>query len=167
MRALEEYRMLFDGFSGRSSSCHLLLAPAEGVVLGELDDNPGTSLTNALELACAAVSDEFFDRTTDFPIFEWIPHDLPTDRPNMLEIFWHAQGFRLPEWKTPTRAPWFVSEAEKRIHATRPYTQSGLSERQVACVDLTGRAEVLTELHQNLPPAPRLPDSPPRRRGDR
>lgn len=164
MSGLTEYIMLFDGFSGRPSVCHLLLAPAEGVVLGELDDNPGTSLTNALELACAAVADEFFDRSTTFPVFEWIPHDLPTYQPDMLRIVWHASGFRLPEWTAPEDPPGFVIEAEDLIRATQPYNAEALKARDVPVIDLTGRAGVLTDLHRNLPPAPRLPDSPPRRR---
>jgi hypothetical protein len=164
MSGLTEHIMLFDGFSGRPSACHLLLAPAEGVVLGELDDNTGTSLTNALEFACAAVADEFFDRSTTFPVFEWIPHDLPTYQPDMLMIVWRASGFRLPEWRAPEDPPQFVLEAEALIRATQPYTAETLKARDVPVIDLTGRAGVLTDLHRNLPPAPRLPDSPPRRR---
>jgi hypothetical protein len=161
MNELREYVMLFDGFAGRPSSCHLLLAPGEGVVLGELDDNEGTSLTNALEFACAAVADEFFMRTTRFPIFEWIPHDLPTHRPDMLEIYWHASGFRLPEWRTPQGPPGFVAQAEKLIRATQPYTSQALADRRVAMIDLTGRAFVLDEIRRGLPPEPVLPDWPP------
>lgn len=107
---------------------------------------------------------QFFGRSTTFLVFEWIPDDLPTSQPDMLRIAWRASGFRVPEWTAPKDPPEFVVEAEALIRATQPYTADALKARDVPVIDLTGRAGVLNDLHRNLPPAPRLPDSPPRRR---
>jgi hypothetical protein len=160
---LQEQVLIFDGFAAEQSWCHLVLAQNRGVVLGELDDNPGTSLTNALELACAAVAVHFFNGRTDCPIFEWLPQDLRTRAPKMLEIKWHAGGFRLPEWVPPRKPPPFVRRAEDRIQTYVPYTAATLRAHKIGTVSFENAQEDLQELRKGLPPEPILPDRPPRR----
>ena len=78
-----EYLIRFPSFSNERSVCHLFLAN-EGIVLGELEDNKGTSVTNALEIVCAGIADAFFEGKTDFAVFEWLPHDVFTAEGQML-----------------------------------------------------------------------------------
>lgn len=164
MSPLPEFVLHFDGFAASQSWCHLLLDERQGVVLGELDDNPGTSLTNALELACAVIADRYFDRRTDFMIFEWLPHDLRTREPRLFEIKWHAPGFRLPEWTGPTDLPPFASHAEEQILRYQPYTAAVLHRHHIRDLLLPNSKETLAEIQKDLPPAPPLPDRPPQRR---
>lgn len=156
-----EYLLRFPGFSNRTSVCHLFLA-GDGIVLGELEDNKGTSVTNALEIVCAGIVDTFFDGKTDFAVFEWIPHDVFTAEGRMLEIKWHASGFRMPEWLSVLRLPPYAEEAESAIRAYRSYTYSAIRKRPIEEVDLD--REPLRRIRRALPPLPDVPDRPPRPR---
>jgi DNA-binding CsgD family transcriptional regulator len=156
-----QYLLRFPGFSKRKSVCHLFVAD-DGVVLGEVEDNKGTSVTNALELVCAGVADRFFEGRTDFAVYEWLPRDVFTSEGRMLEIKWHASGLRLPEWICVLRLPRFAEEAETHIRQCEPYTSRVVSKVAVARIDLDGAHESLQRIRRDLPPLPPSPDHQPR-----
>jgi hypothetical protein len=49
--------------------------------LGELDDNEGTSTTNALELIAEAVAHRLLNGTNDLTVYQWLPFDRGGQRP--------------------------------------------------------------------------------------
>ena len=158
-----EYLLCFGGFSGRPSYCHLFVA-REGVVLGELKDNKGTSVTNALELVCAGIAVRFFDGSSKFEVFEWLPEDAFTEQGRMLEIRWHAQGLRLPEWRPVLKLPPYAEAAESKIRQQAPYTRRALSRRGIELIALDNAHAALEAIRRELPPLPPTPDRPPRPR---
>jgi hypothetical protein len=157
---LEEYVLSFDGFAARTSTTHLVIDRDGYVAFGELADNPGTSVTNALELACASVAKHFFSGSPKFEVFEWFPHDLRTQGPALYAIAWHADGFRLPEWVAPADTC-LVRALRKRVDMPGPYTADALHKRGIPDLRVTGAREELARLRERLPPTPVLPDRRP------
>ena len=125
-----EHLLCFTGFTDRLSVCHLFVSQ-RGIVLGELEDNKGTSVTNALELVCAGVAARFFDGSVDFEVFEWLPKNVLIETGRMLEIKWHAAGLRLPEWRPVLKLPAYAQAAESEIRKLDPYTSRTLRRRGV------------------------------------
>jgi hypothetical protein len=162
---LAEFLLYFDGFSRAESVCHALVDRSFGVVLGELEDNPGTSLTNALENACAVVATRFFDRRTGFQVFEWLPTDPVTREPGMFRIKWHADGFRLPEWERAVELPAAVSQAKDRILKYSPYDSRQIAASPaVTSLKVENAHEMLDALRSGLAPITPSQDRAPRRR---
>ncbi|UTI63914.1 hypothetical protein NBH00_21545 [Paraconexibacter antarcticus] len=160
MTNFDEFILRFHGFASTLSTCHAMVAPGLGVVLGELDDNEGTSLTNALELACAAVAFRDFGGRSDFEVFEWLPSDPVNRRSSMLKIEWRAPGIRMPLWVDSSDPPAYVRQALSRIRNVVPYTARALDLLGVPVFDAGDTREQLAEIRQrypsNEPPAPEI-----------
>ncbi len=155
-----QYLLRFPGFSQRTSVCHLFLAN-RGVVLGELEDNEGTSVTNALEIVCAGIAEEFFAGSTDFAVYQWLPRDVFTTEGRMLEIHWHAPGFRLPEWCPVIKLPDYAREAESQIRRIHPYTYEFLRKQAIEGVELDRAQQALQRIRTTVPALASASDRPP------
>jgi hypothetical protein len=137
---IEQYLLLFPGNSNLESQCHVLVDREERwAVAGQLDDNPGTSVTNALERVAQAIAERWFDDMSDFSLFEYTMHD-PVDRvPALYEIRWHGGTFRMPEWTRSDRANRLLDVISPYI--PDPYTSRDLRGAETVKVGALRRAE--------------------------
>jgi hypothetical protein len=72
---MSECILVFPGFARAPSWCHVVIGTdnrgGTAVLLGELDDNPGTTVTNALENAAESVSRQLLDGDRSFKLYEY------------------------------------------------------------------------------------------------
>jgi len=80
------------------------------VLVGELDDNPGTSVTNAIEEVAESIKREFLGGDSRFALYQYVPKDAPTLGPTFYRIEWMGQPgrFAMPVWHKvePDVDPW-------------------------------------------------------------
>jgi len=129
----EQYLLRYDAFIVTPGICHVVITrngqlPKPNVLLGELDDNPSTSLTNALETAAHAVSEKLLGGETDFNLYEYVPRGLPSGKPTFYRIVWSGgRAFRWPTWNPvpPDEDDWL--SAVKTLVRTTGYTSRNVS----------------------------------------
>jgi hypothetical protein len=126
---ITQHLLTFPGIGRLRSVCHLLVdGQQRWVVAGQLEDNPGTSVTNAIERIHHAVSTQWFGGETDFLLFEYTPRDLIDHTPTLYEIRWHGPSFTMPEWTRTERADHLLRELSPRFPV--PYSSRSLADAQ-------------------------------------
>jgi len=82
----------------------------KAVLVGELDDNPGTTVTNAVEEVAESIRQELLGGDPNFELYEYVPKGLPKLRPTFYRIEWRGEPgrFSMPEWQVvePDSDPW-------------------------------------------------------------
>ena len=138
---MSEHILIFRGFARASSLCHVVVASDDrdrAVLLGELDDNPGTTVTNALESAAESVAQMLLGGDHDFSLYEYVPKGLPSLEPTFYRIEWNGQPgrFSMPTWHVvdPDTNPW--TRYFRGFVRDRGYTSAALiAERKLDVVD--------------------------------
>lgn len=138
---MREFILIYAGFGREPGWCHVVVSTAPGfraALLGELQDNPGTSVTNALEEAANGVASTTFEGRHDFSIYQYDPAGIPTLKPTFWEITWKgaAGTFALPLWEPvdPAHDQW-LTKAQKYVMPEN-YTAVSLREsRALRLVD--------------------------------
>ena len=102
----------YEGFNKRPAKCGLEFIKEEGrvtVIMTELDDNPGTSVTNMVELLATKIYNEHLKDNYAIDQVQWIEHypersHMPGK--NMIEetwdevkMKWDGKKFEHPKWK--------------------------------------------------------------------
>jgi hypothetical protein len=100
---MTEYLLTYAGFSKVPGICHVIAADeSTDVLVGDLDDNPGTSVVNATEEIGWALSRLLFDKQDPaaFRLFEYDPHGLPDLEPTTCRVQWNGEPgtFSMPTW---------------------------------------------------------------------
>ncbi len=76
-RIVKEYVLVFRGFARKASRCHVVVSNgADGsprVLVGELDDNPGTTVTNAVEEVARGIRRKLVKGRGGFDLYEYVP----------------------------------------------------------------------------------------------
>ncbi len=95
----------FPGLYGFPSKCGLAIYKQEGravVVFTELPDNPGTSVTNAIELLATQVCSEMLlhYRPADIRFVEHYPADRHRQKEtyDLVQLEWDGSQFKSPRW---------------------------------------------------------------------
>jgi hypothetical protein len=74
MQLTNQCLLTYPGFHGTQGVCHVRVYEQAGrlpvVIAGQLDDGPGTTTTNAIEMVAAAVQGEFFGDGREFELVE-------------------------------------------------------------------------------------------------
>jgi hypothetical protein len=110
----KQYLLSYDAFVVRPGVCHVIVNAAlepPKVLVGELDDNPSTSATNAIETVANAISHYLLARRKDFELFQYVPRDLPNQKPAFYRIEWKGgRPFRWPIWNAidPKEDDWLL-----------------------------------------------------------
>jgi hypothetical protein len=80
MNLTRELLLPYQGLNGFDGLCHIRVYERPGylpiVIAGGLDDNPGTSITNAIEMVAAAVQRSEFSDGREFQLVEHYPDTL-------------------------------------------------------------------------------------------
>ena len=131
---VDEFLLAYRGYSATPGICHVVVAPENGraprALVGELDDNPGTSTTNAIEEVAEAISRHLLDGSEDFSLFQYQPHGLPDLRPEFYAIEWKGgRPFRWPVWERVDASshPWLSSV--RRYVSAEDYTRDRIDVR--------------------------------------
>jgi hypothetical protein len=102
---MTEYILKYPGFSRDPGVCHVVVpdeGPLDSLLVGSLQDNPGTSVTNATEEIALALSELLFQgaRSSAFTMFEYEPRGLPDLTPTFYRVVWRgvSDRFSMPTW---------------------------------------------------------------------
>jgi hypothetical protein len=92
------------GFARSPIWCHVAIATddlgANTVLVGELDDNPGTTAGNAIEEVAVCITRDLLGGDPDFVFYEYVPVGLPSLKPTFYRVEWTGQPghFSMPDW---------------------------------------------------------------------
>jgi hypothetical protein len=139
---MSESILIFRGFARRASWCHVVVATddqgATAVLVGELDDNPGTTVTNALEQVAATITSRLLDGDRHFDLYEYVPIGLPELKPTFYRIEWRGEPgeFSMPTWQTidPKDDRW-LRHIHDRVRPHEYTSQALIAERQLRIID--------------------------------
>jgi hypothetical protein len=114
---MSQYLLIFRGFARSPAWCHVVVAHDDrgrnAVLVGELEDNAGTSVINATEQVAEAISQRLLHGSRDFVLYEYITNGLPELKPTFYRIDWRGQPglFSMPTWTPidPQTDPWLRS----------------------------------------------------------
>jgi hypothetical protein len=146
---MSEHILVFRGFARASSWCHVVVGTdrqgRRAVLVGELDDNPGTTATNAIEQVAEAVTSRLLGGDREFELYEYVPKGLPDLAPTFYRIEWKGRAgqFSSPEWHVvdPGSDPWLRTLRSQVME--RDYTSRALIEqRGLKVVDARAREEL-------------------------
>jgi hypothetical protein len=147
---VSQYILRFRGFARRPSWCHAIVAHDDhgqkAVLVGELDDNPGTSTINAIEQVGEAIAEHLLSGNRSFALYQYVPKGLPDLEPTFYRVEWNGQpgSFSMPTWKVvvPQGDPWL--RHLRNAVRDHDYTFDSLSsERDLELIDATREPEDL------------------------
>lgn len=139
---MSQYILAFRGFARTPGWCHVVVAEdnrgQKAVLVGELDDNPGTSVINATEQIAEAVSRKLLAGSSHFELYEYMNKGLPELKPTFYLIEWKGERgrFSMPTWTPvdPEVDPWL--QALRSCVKDQDYTFNALTtERNLELVD--------------------------------
>jgi hypothetical protein len=80
MQLTHQSLLPYQGFHGTRGLCHIRVYEQPGrlpvVIAGALDDGPGTSVTNAIEMVAAAIQANVFADGREFELIEYYPDSI-------------------------------------------------------------------------------------------
>lgn len=99
----------YKDFFKRDSRCGVEIVEVNGktyVILTELPDNRGVSVTNAVEIIATAVYSQFFSNKLLNKIV-WIEHYIePEETYDEVTLFYDGVVFRQPKWMRINKPDW-------------------------------------------------------------
>jgi len=138
---MSESILVIPGFARAPVRCHVVIATGQqgrAVLVGELEDNPGTSVTNALEFVAESVARGLLEDDRNFAFYEYVPKGLPKLLPTFYRIEWRGEPgqFSMPEWNVmdPLADQW-LRFFKDRVTETG-YTSDALKARGVEVIDM-------------------------------
>ncbi len=148
---MTEYILVYPGFARTPGWCHVIVAD-DGhpgtVLVGDLDDNPGTSVINATEQVAVAISQKLFNGAglDDFTMFEYYAKAPPDLAPTFFRVEWEGEPgqFSMPTWTRvdPSEEPGLRCISD-RVRADG-YTFDALTtERNLELIDASEPADVV------------------------
>jgi len=139
---MSQYILIFRGFARTPGWCHVVVGEdnrgQKAVLVGELDDNPGTSVINATEQVSDAISRALLGGSSEFEFYEYVIKGLPELKPTFYRIEWKGERgrFSMPTWTPvdPEADPW-LRALGPRVK-DRDYTFNALiAERDLEVID--------------------------------
>lgn len=119
---LDQYVLVYPGFSLSRGRCHLVVDRESSTVLvGDPRDNPGTSVTNAIEHVAAGIQDALGVDVTKGQLYQYQPWDPLLRRERTFLVEFRGEGLTMPLWGEVPQGEPFVEEGLKLVHALWPY----------------------------------------------
>ncbi|HXN40005.1 MAG TPA: hypothetical protein VN892_18390 [Solirubrobacteraceae bacterium] len=124
MQLTHQALLPYQGFHGTQGLCHLRVYEQPGrlpiVIAGALDDNPATSITNAIEMVAAAIQASVITDGREFELIEHYPASLADKRtPTFSRVrFAHRTIDEDPDDPTHYAGTLLMIDGEK-THVTR------------------------------------------------
>ena len=88
MPLTQESLLVYQGFNDYYGLCHARVYEQPGrlpaVIVGQLEDSPGPSISNAIEMVATAVQSTFFPDGREFRLIEY--HTQPSSWPHFVEV---------------------------------------------------------------------------------
>lgn len=148
---MRECILVVRGFARSPIWCHVAIATddqgANTVLVGELDDNPGTTVGNAIEEVATRVMRDLLDGEPDFALYEYVPVGLPSLKPTFYRIVWMGQPghFTMPEWHiVEPDAEIGLGDLQGLVMKAGYTAKALMAERQLAVIDARDREDLPT-----------------------
>jgi len=113
--------------------------------VGELDDNPGTTVTNAIEQVAERIRCDLLDGDPHFELYEYVPKGLPQLRPTFYRIEWRGQPghFSMPTWLVvePSADPW-LRHLQDLVMEDGYTSQALIADRKLEVIDSRERDDL-------------------------
>jgi len=144
---LEQYVLEYGGFSATRGRCHVIL-DREGseALVGDPRDNPGTSVTNAIEQVALDLTRALSVDVKD-SLYQYVPWDVRRRREWIAHVEFRGDAWSMPVWTDADRSRPFVGVAIEQIHKIQPYTLENMSDLQVLNRVFRVRIEAPPQMH--------------------
>lgn len=120
---LDQYILEYGGFSVSRGRCHVVLArELERVLVGDPRDNPGTSVTNAIEQVAFDLRRTLSIDLNNGGLYEYVPWDPRRRREWIARIEFRGDAWSMPVWSDADLEDPFVSAAFAAVRLVQPYT---------------------------------------------
>jgi hypothetical protein len=157
---INEFILMFRGFARTPGLCHVVVSQddhASHALVGELADNPGTSILNATDEIGAAISSYLLNDAgpQEFTLFEYEPKGLPDLIPSFYRIVWRGapNHFSMPTWEVVD------ADEEPELESMRSRVRSGnytvdalTTERDLTLVDARGVEDIPEQPAEEVAP---------------
>jgi len=129
---LEQFVMEYRGFSARRGRCHVLLdRELASVLVGDPSDNPGTSVTNAIERVAYEVCEWFGVNAYEEALYQYVPWEPRFRRELTSQVEFEKDAWAMPTWTEADQAGEFLSEALDVVRAIQPYQLTEMTQLEV------------------------------------
>lgn len=145
---LEQYVLEYGGFSATRARCHVILdRETSDVLVGDPRDNPGTSVTNAIEQVAFDVT-HALSVSVSGGLYEYASWDIRRRRAWIARVEFHGDACSLPVWTDADRSEPFVAAAVAEIEQIQPYTLTRMGDLPVVNQVFRVRIEAAPHLHE-------------------
>jgi hypothetical protein len=145
---LEQYVLEYGGFSAARGRCHVVLDRASSQALvGDPRDNPGTSVTNAIEQIGFDLTRTLSVDVSEGRLYEYVPWDPRLRREYTARIEFKGDAWSLPVWDEADLDDQFVAAALAAVRQIQPYALSAMSNLDVVNAIVRLRIEAPAHLH--------------------
>jgi hypothetical protein len=117
----------YGGFSQSRGRCHVVFDPQRSrALVGEPLDNPGTSVTNAIEeIAFSLKTSLNVEVTRGGQLYQYAPWDAAVRRERTLLVEFRGDAWSMPVWTDADESE-FLAAALAEVHAIHPYALSAM-----------------------------------------
>jgi hypothetical protein len=146
---MSEYILVYRGFARTAGRCRVVVASDDrgdkAVLLGDLEDNPGTTVMSAIEQVAQDVQRESLNGDSHFKLYQYVLKGLPELSPTFYRIEWRGQSgrFSMPTWERvdPATDRWLRYLRDK-VKDSGYTSEALIAERQLAVVDAREREDL-------------------------
>jgi hypothetical protein len=146
---MNEYIVVFRAFARDASRCHVIVAHDDqgqkAALVGELDDNPGTSVTNALQQVADVIRLNLLDGDSEFQLYEYDPEGLPDLEPTFYRIEWNGEpgpgSMPAQDVVDPQTDPW-LRRLRDRVPSDNYTSRALIAERGLDVIDARDRDDL-------------------------
>ena len=123
----EQVILEYGGFSQSHGRCHVVFDPESfRVLVGEPLDNPGTSVTNAIEEIAFSLKTSLDLDVLRGQLYQYAPWDAMVRGERTLLVEFRGDAWSMPAWTDADETDEFVAAALADVHAIQPYALSGM-----------------------------------------
>jgi hypothetical protein len=129
---LEQYVLEYGGFSSSRGRCHVVVErDSSSAMVGNPGDNPGTSVTNAIEQVAYELSRTLDVDVTKGRLYEYQPWEPAFRRERTLVVEFRGDAWSMPVWTDASRNDPFVKGALELVHKFEPYLLATMKDLKV------------------------------------
>ena len=151
---MSQHILVYRGFARDPGWCHVIVGRdvrtgKKAVLVGELDDNPGTTVANALAEVAQAIKHYVLNDDADFELYLYSSEGLPDLEPTFYRIEWNGQqgAFSVPIWHVvDPRADAWLRALRDQVRETGYTSQALIAERHLEVIDSRERLDLPTAI---------------------
>ncbi len=146
---LEEQILEYGGYSAARGRCHVIVTRAEQrALVGDPQDNPGTSVTNAIEQIAFDLQRTAGVDVMEGELFQYVPWDVRLRRPLVTRVEFRGDAWSMPVCTPIEEHDGFVRGALSIVHRYQPYALSEM--RGVKIINRITRLRIESPLRDDV-----------------